>query len=172
MPRSIRSLPKPVRSDSSLPISPLDPDNNGVETDAINQADDYHMWLDDTIFDQWGLTGGVVELTGTSSAGYSSSLHIVEKFVHPDNKEQVAVSLWSSRRGRRSQYGASAVRPFACTSCGRSYKRRDHLLRHERVDHSEAGKVPCPECGSLKRPDNMGVHVKKMHKDQGPSGQE
>jgi hypothetical protein len=151
---------------SSSSRSSLDSNGGGgVEKDIANWDEDCFLWLDDELFDHRNVFEDADKFENASPLKQSPHIHIVEEFMPPRKGEQIA-STKPLRRGRQSQYGATAERQFVCPACKRSYKRRDHLLRHERVDHSDVGKIPCPNCGSLKRPDNLNVHIKKMHRDQ------
>jgi len=56
---------------------------------------------------------------------------------------------------------------FACARCGRSYRRKDSLQRHE---HWECGKEPqfkCPYCPQrCKRKAHWQRHIRRQHQDK------
>lgn len=69
--------------------------------------------------------------------------------------EQVAVS----------QPGYSSDAQFACSKCGKRYRWKSTMRRHEQVECG--GKEPsfqCPHCPyRAKQKGNLGVHVRKHH---------
>lgn len=60
---------------------------------------------------------------------------------------------------------ASDIKPFACRHCGKQYRWKSTLRRHENVECG--GKAPayeCPYCDyKAKQRGNLGVHVRKHH---------
>ncbi|XP_063993681.1 zinc finger protein 567-like [Diachasmimorpha longicaudata] len=53
-----------------------------------------------------------------------------------------------------------------CTKCGKTYKRRTHLLRHLKFECGDIRRFLCPHCGQLFRQrDWIWIHIKKNHKD-------
>lgn len=52
-------------------------------------------------------------------------------------------------------------RPYACTYCGRRFKRSDHRRQHERL-HTGEKPYGCPRCGA-KFAQQSGLHYHKLN---------
>ncbi|NXO78839.1 ZN154 protein, partial [Sitta europaea] len=60
-------------------------------------------------------------------------------------------------------------RPYQCTECGKSFIRRDHLLKHWRV-HTGETPYQCPVCGKHFRYKDLEVSLilhQKLHTGKG-----
>ncbi len=68
------------------------------------------------------------------------------------------------RRKSGSQASTSDERPFSCSKCGRSYKRKHHLSRHSQYECGVEPGYSCSLCDfRAKRRDNLQDHLVRYH---------
>ncbi|XP_047993697.1 longitudinals lacking protein, isoforms F/I/K/T-like isoform X1 [Leguminivora glycinivorella] len=88
--------------------------------------------------------------------------HSVPGDEHEENKTEVK---YSRRDGNSSD---DASRQFECRHCGKKYRWKSTLRRHENVECG--GKAPahqCPYCSyKAKQRGNLGVHIRKHHNNE------
>ncbi|KAI8426624.1 hypothetical protein MSG28_005404 [Choristoneura fumiferana] len=81
-----------------------------------------------------------------------------------DTKESIAYA----RRDGNSNSSDDASRQFECRHCGKKYRWKSTLRRHENVECG--GKPPahqCPYCSyRAKQRGNLGVHIRKHHNNE------
>lgn len=62
---------------------------------------------------------------------------------------------------QQHQQGLPDPRPYACSFCGRRFKRSDHRRQHERL-HTGEKPYGCPRCGA-KFAQQSGLHYHKLN---------
>lgn len=85
--------------------------------------------------------------------------------IHFENARQLIAFSAFSDQSQIVQPGYSSEAQFACRRCGKRYRWKSTMRRHEQVECG--GKEPmyqCPHCPyKAKQKGNLGVHIRKHH---------
>ncbi|KAH8771966.1 hypothetical protein F5883DRAFT_665157 [Diaporthe sp. PMI_573] len=73
-------------------------------------------------------------------------------------------------RNRTAKEGEPRTKPFKCDTCGETFGRNEHLVRHGGKHDEEQLRFECDICGHLHlRKDNLNQHRQIKHVDAGPA---
>lgn len=90
-----------------------------------------------------------------------------EEFLNLTVQEKTVMPFAELKIPKAWTYANNPLGRFACARCGRSYRRKDSLQRHE---HWECGKEPqfkCPYCPQrCKRKAHWQRHIRRQHQDK------
>ncbi|XP_058125652.1 longitudinals lacking protein-like isoform X2 [Anopheles ziemanni] len=152
--------------------SPSDLDNNGSQSDDEDEDGDQDM-KDDMYDDDDDLSqkGGKGRKSDSSASGGSKLLNtavgdskyallantnIMTKFEYTVNDSSMV-----------SDTDDGEVRQYVCRHCGKRYRWKSTLRRHENVEcGGKEASHQCPYCSyKAKQRGNLGVHIRKHHAD-------